>query len=231
MQAFEASGTVDEQHRLVLDEPLPIAGKTRVKIIVLVSDSPSVAAAPRAEVPAEPTAEPGPDQPIPKGLTPWRAAKLGIKLPPPPPRQSTVRPPEPVRREEPKHGFGGAIPDVFPEKVIKAPGHYGAELVVRRGSQTGKIFGLPVEIDPKQGFGIGAALSNQIVIPDDGILRYHAKITCEVGRYMLRDMALTSRTAVNGNMLDGPTELRNGDIIGLSSGIELVFRQPARNIG
>ena len=36
LRAIETTGIVDEQHRLVLDEPLPIAGPSRVRIIILV---------------------------------------------------------------------------------------------------------------------------------------------------------------------------------------------------
>lgn len=35
MVAVETSGRVDEQHRLQLDAPLPIAGPRRVRVIVL----------------------------------------------------------------------------------------------------------------------------------------------------------------------------------------------------
>ena len=35
MRAIEVTGTVDEQHQLHLDEPLPIAGPTWVRIIIL----------------------------------------------------------------------------------------------------------------------------------------------------------------------------------------------------
>jgi len=35
VNAIERTGIVDEQHQLRLDEPLPIAGQTRVRVIVL----------------------------------------------------------------------------------------------------------------------------------------------------------------------------------------------------
>ena len=37
-RAIERSGFVDAQHQIVLDEPLPIAKATRVRVIVLFSD-------------------------------------------------------------------------------------------------------------------------------------------------------------------------------------------------
>lgn len=33
--AVETTGTVDKEHRLVLDEPLPIEGPSRVRVIIL----------------------------------------------------------------------------------------------------------------------------------------------------------------------------------------------------
>lgn len=38
LRAIETMGTVDEQGRLHVDEPLPVAGADRVKVIVLVPE-------------------------------------------------------------------------------------------------------------------------------------------------------------------------------------------------
>jgi hypothetical protein len=38
VKAFETTGTVDEERRLVLDEPLPIPGNSRVRVIILLHD-------------------------------------------------------------------------------------------------------------------------------------------------------------------------------------------------
>jgi hypothetical protein len=35
VKAIETTGTVDVQHRLLLDEPLPVAGPKRVRVIIL----------------------------------------------------------------------------------------------------------------------------------------------------------------------------------------------------
>jgi hypothetical protein len=37
-RAIETTGVVDKDRRLVLDEPLPIAGPSRVKVIILVPE-------------------------------------------------------------------------------------------------------------------------------------------------------------------------------------------------
>jgi hypothetical protein len=38
MNAIETTGIVDAQHQLRLDEPLPIAGPSRVRVIILVPE-------------------------------------------------------------------------------------------------------------------------------------------------------------------------------------------------
>jgi hypothetical protein len=42
VNAIETTGTVDAQHQLRLDEPLPIPGQSRVRVIVLVPESDEV---------------------------------------------------------------------------------------------------------------------------------------------------------------------------------------------
>ena len=37
-KAIEATGTIDAQRRLVLDEPLPVVGPTRVRVIILLPE-------------------------------------------------------------------------------------------------------------------------------------------------------------------------------------------------
>jgi len=39
MNAIETTGTVDAQHQLQLDEPLPITGPSRVRVIILVPEA------------------------------------------------------------------------------------------------------------------------------------------------------------------------------------------------
>jgi len=39
MNAVETTGVVDAQHQLRLDEPLPIPGQSRVRVIVLVPEA------------------------------------------------------------------------------------------------------------------------------------------------------------------------------------------------
>lgn len=35
MKAIETTGTIDEKHRLILDEPVPFVSKSKVRIIIL----------------------------------------------------------------------------------------------------------------------------------------------------------------------------------------------------
>jgi hypothetical protein len=45
MNAIEATGVVDAQHQLRLDKPLPIAGQSRVRVIVLVPEEADISEA------------------------------------------------------------------------------------------------------------------------------------------------------------------------------------------
>jgi hypothetical protein len=45
MNAIETTGVVDAQHQLRLDKPLPIAGHSRVRVIVLVPDEADISEA------------------------------------------------------------------------------------------------------------------------------------------------------------------------------------------
>ena len=45
MNAIETTGVVDAQHQLRLDKPLPIAGQSRVRVIVLVPEESDVSEA------------------------------------------------------------------------------------------------------------------------------------------------------------------------------------------
>ncbi|MBI1744023.1 hypothetical protein HYR54_13290 [Candidatus Acetothermia bacterium] len=38
MKAIEITGTVNEEHQLQLDEPLPVAGPSRVRVIILIPE-------------------------------------------------------------------------------------------------------------------------------------------------------------------------------------------------
>ncbi len=43
LRAFEVMGTVDEHSQLHLDEPLPVAGPSRVRVIILVPEGTDIA--------------------------------------------------------------------------------------------------------------------------------------------------------------------------------------------
>ncbi len=45
LKAFEVSGTIDQQRQLHLDVPLPIAGPSRVRVIILIDDKDDIAEA------------------------------------------------------------------------------------------------------------------------------------------------------------------------------------------
>jgi hypothetical protein len=38
LKAIELTGTIDQEHQLILDNPVPIKGPSRVRVIILVTD-------------------------------------------------------------------------------------------------------------------------------------------------------------------------------------------------
>ncbi|HKZ56659.1 MAG TPA: hypothetical protein VJ024_03050 [Thermodesulfovibrionales bacterium] len=41
-KAFETTATIDAQRQLILDEPLPIAGPKKVRVIILLQEEPEI---------------------------------------------------------------------------------------------------------------------------------------------------------------------------------------------
>ncbi len=70
---------------------------------------------------------------------------------------------------------------------------------------------------------IGRASDNQIVIPDPNVSRYHARVENLGSRYILKDLASTNGTFVNGTKVDERI-LKNGDVIMIGT-TKLQFRR------
>jgi len=41
-KAFETTATIDAQRQLILDEPLPVAGPKKVRVIILLQEEPNI---------------------------------------------------------------------------------------------------------------------------------------------------------------------------------------------
>jgi predicted component of type VI protein secretion system len=93
-------------------------------------------------------------------------------------------------------------------------------LVMTQGPTPGKPYELVKDI-----MTIGRDVSNDIVINDAEVSRHHARLTRQVGGYMMEDLSSTNGTFVNGQRLIGPRPLSRGDNVGLGETVVLGYEQ------
>lgn len=71
---------------------------------------------------------------------------------------------------------------------------------------------------------IGRHQSNNVVVPDKRVSRYHAEIRYEHGQFILYDLGSTNGVGINGVLTRQPVPLKNGDIVAVGS-YEFVFQR------
>ncbi|MFQ5340638.1 MAG: FHA domain-containing protein [Anaerolineae bacterium] len=91
-------------------------------------------------------------------------------------------------------------------------------LIMQDGEQVGEEWLLK-----RDEISIGREDSNDIVLPDRRVSRVHAVIEREGDRYYVRDCGSKNGTFVNGNLLQGPVPLKDGDAIQVATGFTLTF--------
>ena len=84
-------------------------------------------------------------------------------------------------------------------------------LVCTGGSLQGQVFHVP-----EGGLTLGRANENNIVILDDGVSRYHARLLYDGGSLWLQDAGSRNGVFVNGNRVTDHRALKVGDVIGLA---------------
>lgn len=84
-------------------------------------------------------------------------------------------------------------------------------LVCTAGSIQGQVFHVP-----EGGLTIGRARDNSIVILDDGISRYHARLLYDGGSLWLQDAGSRNGVFVNGTRVTDHRALKVGDVVGLA---------------
>jgi hypothetical protein len=92
------------------------------------------------------------------------------------------------------------------------------QLVMQKGPNPGKIYELVQEEST-----IGRDIGNRIVINDPEVSRRHARLTFQVGGYVIEDLGSTNGTFVDGQRLMGPHLLRPGQIVMLGEKITLAY--------
>lgn len=71
---------------------------------------------------------------------------------------------------------------------------------------------------------IGRHLTNDIVVNDKRVSRFHAEIRCEHGQFVLYDLGSTNGVKVNGVQARQPVPLRNNDTLTVGS-YEFIFQR------
>ena len=92
------------------------------------------------------------------------------------------------------------------------------QLVMQKGPNPGKIYELVQEEAT-----IGRDISNRIVINDPEVSRRHARLTFQVGGYVIEDLGSTNGTFVDGQRLMGPHLLRPGQTVMFGEKITLAY--------
>ena len=81
----------------------------------------------------------------------------------------------------------------------------------------------------EDGFKIGRDASSNIVLREPSVSRFHAEVRAEGGEYVLHTSGATG-TLLNGNSVNTPQQLTEGDRIGIGTA-ELTFRRSKLPLG
>ena len=71
---------------------------------------------------------------------------------------------------------------------------------------------------------IGRTQNNTIVLADATVSRQHARIRLQDDKFMLFDLGSVNNTFVNGQKVEQPRALADGDVVRFGE-VEVVFRQ------
>ncbi|MFP2960522.1 FHA domain-containing protein, partial [Myxococcus sp. 1LA] len=90
-------------------------------------------------------------------------------------------------------------------------------LTITQGLQTGRELTFEAaEVN------IGRTSENDLVLHDHGVSRRHARIVLRDDKYFVADMGSSNGTVLNGGLLSGEQQLRDGDKIGVGP-VEFTF--------
>ena len=81
-------------------------------------------------------------------------------------------------------------------------------LVCTEGALAGQTISVP-----EGGLDLGRAEENQVVVSDDGVSRFHARLLFENGSLWLQDAGSRNGVFVNGHRVSGHQQIKVGDAI------------------
>lgn len=79
----------------------------------------------------------------------------------------------------------------------------------------GALAGSTIEV-PEGGLDLGRADENHVVIRDDGVSRFHARLLFENGSLWLQDAGSRNGVFVNGHRVSGHVQVKVGDTIAIA---------------
>lgn len=104
------------------------------------------------------------------------------------------------------------------QRHVAVPEQRDRALLVRTDAKNaGQVLKLDGSI-----FGLGRHPDNPACIDDDGISRYHARITIEGAKYWVEDLGSSNGTYINGRRITS-CELNNGDTLNLGPRVSFRF--------
>lgn len=104
------------------------------------------------------------------------------------------------------------------QRHLAMPEQRDRALLVRTDSRNaGQVLKLDGAI-----FGLGRHPDNQACVDDDGISRYHARITVDGTKYWVEDLGSSNGTYINGRRITS-CELNNGDTLNLGPRVSFRF--------
>jgi hypothetical protein len=118
-----------------------------------------------------------------------------------------VRPPDQNSEPPIERVAGGASSDTLYTEV-PVVGHPVGVLVVVEGRPEGQAFAVLPGVT-----SIGREVDNKVELTPPEISRYHAALHHEEGVFWLEVLATDNETAVNGENLDEPREIADGDLL------------------
>jgi FHA domain len=189
--------------------------------------TPPAAHAPPATTPAPAPAPAQVQAPPPPPAQP----EAPVPAPPPAPSEAPVAAPPPAQPEAPATpAVEQPTPEARPVQPTMAAGALPAlaQTVVTLVGQDGGLAGRSVTIDSAVTLGRETA---DIVIEDPEVSRRHASLDWNQGRPELSDLGSANGTFVNGERIDAPRELHDGDVVKLGRTTFAIELPPPRDPG
>jgi len=91
-------------------------------------------------------------------------------------------------------------------------------LVMKAGAATGQKWAIEKDV-----VVIGREESCDVALPERPVSRQHAEIRRDGNRHLLRDLGSKNGTFLNGQEIDGPVPLQDGDEIQIALRVKLLF--------